>query len=420
MDADTLANIGLVFLFVFIGGVFAGTEFALVSLRESQINRIEQRGPRGRRVASVARDPNRFLAAVQIGVTVAGFLSAAYGASTLAPDFVPVLLRLGMPEAVAEPAALLGLTLMIAYLSLVFGELVPKRIALQRSEQVALAVGPPLDRFATLMRPVIWLLSRSTNAVVRLLGGDPTARTEDMSQEELREIVIAHEGLPDDERQLLSDVFSAAERSIGEVMRPRGEVVFVDASMTLADAADVVRDQPYSRYPVIGDGFDDIHGFVHIRDILQAPLGRSPAKVTVRDVVRHMIEFPVTNKLLPSLRTMQAQGIHVALVVDEYGGTDGIVTMEDLVEELVGDIRDEYDPLYVVQAAGTYNAGLTIEEFAEQTGIALVDGPYETVAGFVLAQLGRLAEVGDEISVDSRTIRVVEVDGRRITAVSVA
>lgn len=269
------------------------------------------------------------------------------------------------------------------------------------------------------MRPVIWLLSRSTNAVVRVLGGDPSARSGDMTQEELREIVTAHEGLPEDQRQLITDVFSAAERSIGEVMRPRGEVVFVPAALSLSEAAELVREQPYSRYPVSGEGFDDLRGFVHIRDVLQAPRGRHPDAVTVGDVTRPMLAFPVTNKLFPSLHTLQMQGLQMAAVVDEYGGTDGIVTLEDLVEELVGDIRDEYDPLVEEPDDGTVSAGLTIEEFAEQTGLELTDGPYETVAGFVLAHLGRLAVVGDEVTVGERTIRVHTVQGRRIVSVSV-
>ncbi|MGO1288057.1 MAG: CNNM domain-containing protein, partial [Cellulosimicrobium funkei] len=180
MDSGTWTNIGLVLLFILVGGVFAGTEIALVSLRESQVARIEKQSARGARVAAVARDPNRFLAAVQIGVTVAGFFSAAYGASTLAPDLAPALEDLGLSSGLADTVALVGLTLVIAYLSLVLGELVPKRIALQRSAGVALVVAPPLDRFATLMRPVIWLLSRSTDGVVRLLGGDPSARSEEM------------------------------------------------------------------------------------------------------------------------------------------------------------------------------------------------------------------------------------------------
>ena len=161
----------LVLAFVLLGGVFAGTEIALVSLRDSQLDRLARRGRRGRRVAAVARDPNRFLAAVQIGVTVAGFFSAAFGAATIAPHVTPLLERLGLGQAAAETTALVALTLVIAYVSLVLGELVPKRIGLQRAEQVALVVAPPLDRFARLARPVIWLLSRSTDAVVRLLPG---------------------------------------------------------------------------------------------------------------------------------------------------------------------------------------------------------------------------------------------------------
>ncbi|AEG45575.1 hemolysin family protein [Isoptericola variabilis] len=415
MDGETWANVGLVLLFILVGGVFAGTEFALVSLRESQIDQLEQRGARGRRVAAVARDPNRFLAAVQIGVTVAGFFSAAYGASTLAPDVAPLLAGLGLPDALASTAALFGLTLLIAYGSLVLGELVPKRIALQRSTQFSLVVGPPLDRFATLMRPVIWLLSRSTDAVVRLLGGDPTVRNDEMSGEELRSLVVSHRGLPEDERQILEDVFAASDRSLGEVMRPRGEVVFLAAGTALDEAAEQARSAPFSRYPVTGDDFDDILGFVHIRDLLQPRRGAR----TVADVTRPVLELPVTNRLLPSLSLLRRTGTHLAVVVDEYGGTDGIVTLEDLIEELVGDIRDEYDPQATVHAEGTFDAGLTIEEFARSSGIELPDGPYETVGGFVLAELGRLAEVGDVVEADGHRLTVTGLDERRIRTVTV-
>src|SRR5688500_8422789 len=195
MDTQTFVNLGLVLLFILVGGVFAATEIALVSLRESQLSALERTGSRGARVAAVARDPNRFLAAVQIGVTVAGFFSAAYGGATLAPDLAPYLEHLGLGQAEAGTTALIVLTLVIAYLSLVLGELVPKRLALQQSAGVSLALAPMLDRFATLMRPVIWTLSVSTNALVRLLGGDPDATSEELSEEELRELVSTHGAL---------------------------------------------------------------------------------------------------------------------------------------------------------------------------------------------------------------------------------
>lgn len=422
MTTETWTSIGLVLLFILIGGVFAGTEIALVSLRESQINRMERQSARGARVAAVARDPNRFLAAVQIGVTVAGFFSAAYGASTIAPAFAPLLEAVGVPAGLSATISLVVLTLVIAYLSLVLGELFPKRIALQSSARVALLVAPPLDRFATAMRPVIWLLSRSTNLLVRLFGGDPSATGEEMSEAELRDLVIAHEGLPEDERRILGDVFEATDRSVAEVMRPRGEVLFLEADLPLPAALEVVRDRPWSRYPVIGEDFDDVLGFLHIRELVDA---RERPDVRVRDVMREIAVLPGTNKLLPSLSRMRRDGVHIAVVVDEYGGTDGIVTLEDLVEELVGDIRDEYDvagssgPEERGGDPGTYDAGLTIEEFAALTGIELEDGPYETVAGFVLARLGRLGRPGDAVEVGGHRLEVAQVAGRRIARVRV-
>ncbi len=410
MDTQTLANLGLVLLFVLVGGVFAGTELALVSLREGQLDQLEKRGGRGARVVAVARDPNRFLAAVQIGVTVAGFFSAAYGASTLAPDVAPLLAGLGLADDLADTLALVLLTLLIAYLSLVLGELVPKRIALQRAAGVAVLVGPPLDRFATLMRPVVWFLSVSTNAVVRLLGGDPNATSEDISEEELRYLVDQHQGLGDSERAILVDVFDAGDRSLREVMRPRADVVTLAGHASVAEITALVRTSPYSRYPVVGDGTDDVLGFLHVRDLLDAT-----PDARVSDLARPIAFLPSTNRVLPTLTAMRHDRHHIAVVVDEYGGTHGIVTLEDLVEELIGEIEDEYDPPTVAETGGIA-AGLTIEEFYEATGVELEDGPYETAAGFVLHRLGRIAEVGDLVEVDDEhTLVVTEVDGHRIT-----
>ncbi|WP_364517743.1 hemolysin family protein [Nocardioides sp. LML1-1-1.1] len=422
IDSQTFLNLGLVLVFVLVGGVFAATELALVSLRETQVNQLARRGGRGERVAAIARDPNRFLSAVQIGVTVAGFLSAAYGGSTLAPDVAPYLVDLGLSDDAADTAALIVMTLLIAYLSLVLGELVPKRLALQRAAGVAMTTGPVLDRFATLMRPVIWLLSKSTNAIVRLLGGDPDATSEEVSTEELRDIVTSHEGLADEERRILGDVFSATRSNLKEVMRPRADVTFVRGSLPLTEAAAWVADQPYSRYPVIGESFDDVIGFVHVRDLLVP----NEAARSVADVRREVPHLPGTNLVLPTIVAMREEGVHLAVVVDEFGGTDGIVTLEDLVEEIVGDIRDEHDVEPAVAHTGSgltgavvLNAGLTIEDFAEETGIVLPDGDYETVAGYVLARLGRVAEVGDEVALDGALLRVLAVDGRRLTDVEV-
>jgi putative hemolysin len=420
MDTQTLINFGLVIVFVLVGGVFAATEIALVSLRDSQLTQMERSSSRGAHVARVARDPNRFLAAVQIGVTVAGFFSAAYGGSTLAPDLVPTLTALGLPEGAAETTALVVMTLLIAYLSLVLGELVPKRLALQKSAPLAQAVTPTLDRFATLMRPVIWLLSLSTNALVRLLGGDPKAVNDELSEEELRDLVSTHEGLEEDERQILQDVFAASRTTLREVMQPRADVVFVDAATPLVEAGTWVQDQPYSRYPVTGEGFDDVLGFLHVRDLLA--VGADDTR-TVGDVAREVLVLPRTNMVLPAVQLMRQSRTHLAVVVDEYGGTDGIVTLEDLVEELVGEIEDEYDAGEQADADDdpSLDGGTTLEDVAERTGVELPDdGDYETVAGFVLAQLGRIPDVGDVAVLDGGgSIEVQEMVGRRITRVRI-
>jgi putative hemolysin len=417
---QTWLNLGLVVVFVVVGGVFAATEIALVSLRESQVNQLEQRGGRGERVAAIARDPNRFLSAVQIGVTVAGFFSAAYGGATLAPDVAPYVVDLGIDEDAADTIALVLMTLLIAYLSLVLGELVPKRLALQRSAPVALATAPTLDRFATLMRPVIWLLSVSTDALVRVLGGDPHAVNDAVSDDELRDIVTTHEGLGDDERRILSDVLAASNSTLKEVMQPRGDVEFVDGSTPLVEAVEWVSGQQYSRYPVTGESFDDVTGFLHVRDLLD--VGPDDTR-TVVDVQREVLHLPGTNRVLPTVSIMRKVGTHLAVVVDEYGGTDGIVTLEDLVEEVVGDIRDEYDEpepaLDEAGAAPVIDAGLTIEDFAEETGIELPDGDYETAAGYVVARLGRLPDVGDGVDVGAVRLEVEEMDGRRVTRIAI-
>jgi putative hemolysin len=413
-------NIALVLLFVLIGGVFAAAEIALVSLRDTQIRALSDRGRRGRRVANLAADPNRFLAAVQIGVTVAGFFSAAFGAATLADDLAPVLEQWGVPSQVASTTALVAITLVIAYLSLVLSELVPKRLALQRAEAVAMALAPPLDVLATLVRPVIWLLSASTDVMVRLLGGDPSLGRDQISSQELRELVSEHEEFGEDERRIVTDVFEAGDRQIKEVLVPRTEVEFLPADMPVATAVRIVAEQPHSRYPVIAGSPDDVLGFVHVRDLLDPQLaGR---RVRVETLARDVLFLPGTKPLLASLSEMRRTGSHLAVVVDEYGGTAGIVTLEDLVEELVGDIRDEYDePDPADRPQLGYVDGLVnLDEFTDRTAIELPEGPYETVAGFVMARLGRIPAVGQSVEVAGHRLEVMSLDGRRVATVRVS
>jgi putative hemolysin len=420
--SGTLADIGLVVVFVLIGGVFAAAEISLVSLRDSQARSLASRGRRGKIVAELNEDPNRFLAAVQVGVTLAGFLSAAFGGAELSGKLSPVLVNLGLPPSVADPVALVLVTIAISFLALVLGELVPKRLGLQRAESFALALGPMVDRISRSARPVIWLLSVSTNGVVRLLGGDPDAKREQMSDLELRELVSEHEALGEEERRIVEDVFEAGDRQIREVMIPRTEVDFLDANTPVYKAAKEALTQPHSRYPVIRGSADDVIGFVHVRDLLDPEM--AARSVRVGELARQTLVLPWTRPILAALADMRREGCHIAIVADEYGGTAGIVTMEDLVEELVGDIRDEYD---VEEAETTHHRGgdvevdglLNLDDFEDETGIELPEGPYETVAGYIMSRLGRVPDKGDAVEFDRHRLVVREVEGRRVSRVLV-
>ena len=415
-------NVLVVLFFVLLGGFFAAAELALVSLRENQVQRLAESSRRGRRLASLTADPNRFLAAVQVGVTLAGFVSAGFGAAQIAPELAQPLISAGLAEGVAQTLAFVAITVLIAYLSLVLGELVPKRIALQRVEKVALFAAAPIDFIARLFRPFIVALSFSTNVIVRIFGIDPTAGKESISGEELRDLVAGHEELSEDERNLIDDVFEAGERELREVMLPRTEVDFLDASLPVADAVRRVVDQPHSRYPVIRGSADDVVGFVHIRDILDPDASNRGEYVS--QMCRPVVAFPGSKVVLETLTEMRRDRHHFAIVQDEYGGTAGIVTMEDLVEELIGDIKDEYDvdamprqPRVLGQVV--VDGLLNLEDFEDETGVVLPDGPYETVAGFLVAALTRLPVVGDTVVEGDNEFRVVELDGRRISRVSV-
>ena len=418
---DLWGSFALVLLFILIGSLFVAAEISLLSLRDSQLRALANRGSRGARVARLVANPNRFLAAAQVGVTVSGFLSAALGAERFSIHLRPIFARWGASPGLGNALALLLSTLAVAYVSLVLGELVPKRLALHRTEQIALAAAPSIDRIAMAFRPFIWLLSKSTDLVVRLFGLDPKAKRDEISGEELLGLVSAHAALTDEERGIVEEVFSASDRQLHEIMVPRTEVDFLDYSMSIERAIATAIEKKHSRYPVMRGSADDIAGFVHVRDLLDPNL----RGVRLGDLVRDVLILPGTKRLLPALSELRAAHAHLAIILDEYGGTDGIVTLEDIVEQLIGDIRDEYDTDSsddtTVSDTGDYQVdGLTsLEDLAEETGIEIPDGPYETVAGFVLDRLGRMPIVGDEISEGKVTLLVLALDGRRISRVQI-
>ncbi len=411
LDLATIAGL------IVLASFFVAAEIALISLRDSQVRQIASRGKRGARVAALAEHPNRLLAAVQIGVTVSGFLSAALGADQLGDYVIPWLESLGLATGWATTISLIGVTLVIAYFSLVFGELVPKRVALVRAEEIAMTTAGIIDVVANIFRPIIWLLSKSTDFVVRAFGVDPKEQRSQMSEEELLDLVTGHAALTEEERDIVEEVFNASERQVHEVMVPRTEVDFMDASLTVGKAIELAVDKAHSRYPVVRGSSDEVVGFIHVRDLLDTSLANKSTKIV--ELVRNIMYLPGTKGVLPALSEMRTQGQHLAIVLDEYGGTDGIVTLEDLVEVLIGDIRDEYDEddseVSLEERTGDFEVDglISIEDLIEETKLDIPEGPYETASGFVMHFLGRIPQVNDVVNVNGLRITVLTMEGKR-------
>ena len=421
MESDPISsligNLATVAGLILLASFFVAAEIALISLRDGQVRQLALRGKRGAKLAKLTENPNRFLAAVQVGVTVCGFLSAALGAEKLGRYIIPKLEEVGLENSTANIVSLVGVTLVIAYFSLVFGELVPKRLALYRAEQIALASAGAIDVVARLFRPIIWLLSHSTDIVVRLFGIDPKEARSQMSEEELIDLVSGHSALTDEERDIVEEVFNASERLVHEIMVPRTEVDFMDASLSIGKAIALAVDKSHSRYPVVRGSTDEVIGFIHVRDLLDTSLVSTGGKVA--ELVRNIMFLPGTKGVLPALTEMRNQRQHVAIVLDEYGGTDGIVTLEDLVECLIGDIKDEYDvdDSEVSQESRTgdfeIDGLISIDDLREKTGIEIPDGPYETASGFVMHFLGRIPVVNDVVGINGARFTVLSMEGKR-------
>lgn len=411
--------IALVLALILLGSFFVAAEIALISLREGQIKQLSQnKGRRGARVAKLTENPNRFLAAAQVGVTVCGFLSAALGAEKLGVFVEPKLVDLGLSESSARLISIIGVTLVIAYFSLVFGELAPKRLALFRSEAISLNSSYVIEGIARLFRPIIWLLSKSTDLVVKLFGIDPREERSQISEEELMELVSGHNALTEEEREIVEEVFNTSEKLVNEVMVPRTEVDFMDGSLTVSKAIALAVEMAHSRYPVVSGNTDEVIGFIHVRDLLDPKSANPNSKI--QDLVRPIMYLPGTKGVLPSLTEMRNQRQHLAIVLDEYGGTDGIVTLEDLVECLIGDIQDEYDTedeeISTESKTGDVEIdGLTsLEDLESETGIALPEGPYQTVSGYVMHSLGRMPRANDLVNVNGLRLQVIDLDGHRV------
>ena len=424
-------------ILILINAFFAATEIAVISLNATKLRMLEESGDKlAPRLLNMLEQPAGFLSTIQIGITLAGFLGSAFAADSFSEYLVRWICEdLGftaLPISVVDTFSVVVITLILSYFTLIFGELVPKRIAMQKSLEMARLSCRVVSTLAFIARPVVALLSLSTNGVLRLLRMKTEDEEEQVTEDEIRMMIdLGNENgaIDAEEKELLQNVFEFGDLSVSDAMIRVGDVTAIQVDTPPGEVLDVIRATGLSRFPVYGSDLNDILGILNARDLLLDMA--SSRHRTVRELMRPAYLVPETLSADDLFRDMQHKKVHLAVVIDEYGGTDGIVTLEDMTEELVGDIRDEYDlpeekggerteRTTFVNGVATIEGGMTIEDFADLTGIELEDGPYETVAGYFLAHTGKMGEIGDVLpSDDGYDMTVTQVDGRRIETLEI-
>ena len=410
----------LVVLALVIGNaVFVAAEYALVTARRSRLEeRAERRSRAARTALKLMDEPVRFISTVQVGITVFGIALGAVGEPLVSRyfDFLPRGVAFAISFAV------------LTYLSVVIGELVPKAVALQKAERLALALAVPIDLLSRAFAPVVWVLQHSSNAVLRVLGIRPApAGMIAFTREDIRQSVAAAEDVGEietAEEEMLYKVFDFAEKEAADVMVPRPDVVGISVDMPAMDALRLVLESPYTRYPVFRHSLDDIVGILHIRALVAELEKNGLGEVGLESLLHPAYVVPETKDLGALLNEFRRANQHMAVVVDEYGATAGIVTLEDLLEEIVGDITDEFDlPDESVERLDEtrirISGSFTIDDFNEQFGTTIDDEDFHTVAGFVFGHLGRAAAVGDMILDERLKFTVLETSGSRIQRIEV-
>ena len=405
---------------ILLNAFFVAAEYGLVTARRTRIIELHHAGNRrARDVLRITGDPPRFISAMQLGVTLTSLGIGALGEHALANAFDPWM---------ATVLAVLLAYLILTFFHVVIGELVPKGVALGHSERTALAVSAPVRAFFAIAHPFIWFLQRSTEVVLNAFGLQPPGAEDAVySEAELRMIVSESTKsgeIEQQEQEMLYKVFDFADKEAADVMVPRPQVVALSIDLPPEQALEAVMDSPYTRYPVYRESLDHVVGVLHVRDLFRALRDRGMADVQIDEIVRPAHIVPETKDLAALLTEFRRTNQHMAIVVDEYGEMEGIVTLEDLLEEIVGEIEDEFDlpdesieqvDEDTIRVHGTF----PIDDFNERFGTDLPDEDFHTVGGFVFGQLGRAPEPGDDVSHDGMRFDVLEVDGSRIEKLAV-
>ncbi|HEX3268256.1 MAG TPA: hemolysin family protein [Gaiellaceae bacterium] len=405
---------------ILLNAYFVAAEYGLVTARRTRIQELAQKGDRrARAVLRIVADPPRFIAAMQLGVTATSLAIGAIGEQVLARVFDPIF------------ASVISFTLaflIITFLHVVVGELVPKGVALEYSERTALAVSTPVRGFFVVFKPLIWILQRSSEAILKALGLRPPGGEVDVySEAELKMLLSrsTEEGeLEQQEQEMLYKVFDFADKEVSAVMVPRPEVVALSIDLPPEEALAAVIESPYTRYPVYREALDKVVGILHVRDLFSALVDRGIAGVQLEQLLRPAYIVPETKDLAALLAEFRKANQHMAIVVDEYGDLEGIVTLEDLLEEIVGEIEDEFDlPDESIEQLENgclrIHGTFPIDDFNEQFHRSLPIEDYHTIGGFVFGLLGRAPEPGDEVQADGTRFKVLEVEGSRIERLEV-
>lgn len=430
--ANLIWQLVLLAVLILINAFFAMSEIAVISLNDSKMKKLAEEGhKKARRILKLTSEPSAFLSTIQVGVTLAGFLTSASASQTFVEGFSDTLMRwFSAPESarsIISTVAMVIITLIMSYFSLVFGELVPKRIAMKNSERVSFAVVGILLGLKTCMTPVVKVLSFSTNIIVRLFGIDPHEEDSNVTEEEIRMMVDVGEEngvIEESQKEMINNIFEFDDITVDEIMTHRTDITAVEATDSIEQVVRESMNEGFSRIPVYEDDLDNVVGIVYIKDLL-GYIGRDvPDTATVSAVMRPATFVPESKKCGPLFTEMTEKHIQMAVVVDEYGGTAGLVTMEDLIESILGNIQDEYDNEdedieQLSDTVFTIDGTTDIEEVSELLGREMPEGSYDTLGGMLLSLFGRIPEPEEHPSVEVANVlfTVESLDERRIDKV---
>jgi len=421
-----IGEILFIIVLVVINGYFAAAEIALISARKSRLQQLSEDGKRGATVAlKLVEDPTRLLATIQTAITLVGMLASATAAVALATPLRNWFVSLGWGplSRIASGLALVLVTLVIAYVNLVLGELVPKRLGLQRADGVASSVSRPVQFLSTVARPVVWLLTASTNVVSRLFGIKPDDATAGVSEEEIQMMVAEQDTLEDEEKRMINEIFDFGDTVVREVMVPRVDMMFVEDTQSVREAAEYLHATGFSRAPVFHEDFDKIIGILVLKDLV-LPLSDARGDDPIAGYLHEPVFVPETKDLIALLKEMQQHHYQLAVVVDEYGGTSGMVTMEDIAEEIVGEFDDEFDRDTVQVRQVDADEWVVPGDLDVPDAIDL-DFPleesdeYDTIAGWLLDELDHIPHVGEKLEHEGYRFTVIAMRRRRISRIQV-